>query len=93
MPSGSLSPPGFPSEISSCHPYSPVFEQGGSSGKALMIDLPLSSNEENFIADTSHDADFARKLFGDLNCNNLGPLGDGKVNILDDSDEEKEVPD
>jgi hypothetical protein len=52
-----------------------------------MIDLSLSSDEENFIADTSHDAEFTRKLFGDLNRNILGPPGDGKVIILDDSDD------
>jgi hypothetical protein len=70
-----------------------VFEQGGSSGKALMIDLSLSSDEENFIADTSHDAEFTNKLFDDLNNDILGPPGDSKVIILDDSDEEKEAPD
>jgi hypothetical protein len=58
-----------------------------------MIDLSLSLDEENFITDTSHDAEFARRLFGDLNRDILGPPGDGKVIILDDSDEEKEVPD
>jgi hypothetical protein len=57
-----------------------------------MIDLSLSSDEENFTGDTSRDAEFARKLFGDLNCDILGPPGDGKVIILDDSDEEKEAP-
>jgi hypothetical protein len=70
-----------------------MFKQGGSSGKALMIDLFLSSNEENFIADTSRDAGFAKKFFGDLNCDILGPPGAGKVIILDDSDEETEAPD
>jgi hypothetical protein len=93
MPSGSPPPPGSPSEISSLRPYSLVFEQGGSSGKALMIDLSLSSDEENFIADPSHDTKFARKLFGDLNRDILGSPGDSKVIILDDSDEEKEAPD
>jgi hypothetical protein len=38
-----------------------------------MIDLSFSSEEQNFIVDTSHDAKFARKLFGDLNHNILGP--------------------
>jgi hypothetical protein len=38
----------------------------------------------------SHDTEFARKLFGDLN---RGSPGDSKVIILDDSDEEKEAPD
>jgi hypothetical protein len=56
-----------------------------------MIKLSLSSDEENFIANTSRDAEFTKKLFGDLNCNILRPLGDGKVIILDDFDEEKEV--
>jgi hypothetical protein len=56
-----------------------------------MIDLSLSSDEENFIADTSCDTEFTKKLFGDLNRDILGPLGDGKVIILDDSDEEKEA--
>jgi hypothetical protein len=93
VPFGSPPPPGSPSEISSHRPYSPVFEQGGSFGKASMIDLSLSSDEENFIADTSHDAEFVKKLFGDLNRDILGPPGDGKVIILDDSDEEKEAPD
>jgi hypothetical protein len=32
-----------------------------------------------------------RNFFGDLNHDILGPLGDGKVIILDDSDEEKEA--
>jgi hypothetical protein len=93
VPSGSLPLPGFPSEISSRCPCSLVFDQGGSFEKAPMIDLSLSSDEENFIADTSRDAEFARKLFGDLNHNILEPPGDDKVIILDDSDEEKEAPD
>jgi hypothetical protein len=58
-----------------------------------MIHLSLSLDEENFIADTSCDAEFVSKLFGDLNRNILGPPGDGKVIILDDSDEEKEASD
>jgi hypothetical protein len=68
-----------------------VLEQSGSSGKVPMIDLSLSSDEENFIADISCDTEFTKKLFGDLNCDILGLLGDGKVIILDDSDEEKEA--
>jgi hypothetical protein len=58
-----------------------------------MIDLSLFSDEENFIADTSRDAEFIRKLFGDLNRDILRPPGDGKVIILDDFDQEKEAPD
>jgi hypothetical protein len=56
-----------------------------------MIDLSLSSDEENFITDISRDTEFAKKLFGDLNRDILGPPGDGNVIILDDSDEEKEA--
>jgi hypothetical protein len=82
-------PSGSPSEISSGRPCSPVFKQGGSFWKALMIDLFLSSDEENFIVNTSHDAEFAKKLFGDLNRDILGPPGDGKIIILDDSDEKR----
>jgi hypothetical protein len=70
-----------------------MFEQGVSSGKAPMIDLSLSSDEENFIADTSHNAEFTKKLFGDHNRDIFGPPGDGKLIILDDSNKEKEVPD
>jgi hypothetical protein len=58
-----------------------------------MIDLSLSLNEENFITDTSRDAEFTRKLFCDLNHDIIGQPGDGMVIILDDSDEEKEAPD
>jgi hypothetical protein len=43
-----------------------VFEQGNASGKTPMID------PSSFIVDTSHDAELARKLFGDLNRDILG---------------------
>jgi hypothetical protein len=58
-----------------------------------MVDLSLSLDEENFIANTSRDAEFARKLFGDLNRNILKPPGNDEVIILNDSDEEKEALD
>jgi hypothetical protein len=90
VPSGSPSPPGSPSEVSSHRPRSPVFEQGGPSGKAPVIDLSSSSDEEDFITDTSHDFEFAQQLDGELNRDFLGPLGDGKIIILIDSDEEKQ---
>jgi hypothetical protein len=56
-----------------------------------VIDLSLSSDEENFIADTSRDAEFAKKLFGDLNRDILGLPGDGNVIIFDNFNEEKEA--
>jgi hypothetical protein len=56
-----------------------------------VIELSSSSNEEDFFTDTSWDAEFARRLFGDLNHDLLGPPGDGKKIILNDSDKEEEV--
>jgi hypothetical protein len=53
--------------------------------------LDLSSDEEDIFPDTSQDEEFARKLFGDLNCGLLGPPGDGNAIIILDSDEEEEV--
>jgi hypothetical protein len=93
LPTLSRSPPplGSPSEISSCHPCSPVFEQGGSSKKVPVVDLSSSSDEEGLIPDTSQDEEFTRRLFGHLNLAVLGPPGDDKVIILSDSDEEEEV--
>jgi hypothetical protein len=56
------------------------------------VDLSSSSDEEGLIANTSRDEEFTRRLFGDLNCDVLGPPGDDKIIILSDSDEEeKEV--
>jgi hypothetical protein len=91
VPSGSLPPLESPPEISSHRPCSPVFEQDGPSKKVPMIDLFLSSDEENFITNSSHDVEFTRKLFGDLNRNILGLPDVGKVIIINDYDEEEEA--
>jgi hypothetical protein len=91
VPFGSSPPPGSPLEVSLRRPCSPVFEQGNASGKTPMIDLSSSPDEENFIVDTSHDAELAKKLFGDLNRDILGPPSDRKIIVLDDSDEENEA--
>jgi hypothetical protein len=90
-PSGSPPPPGSPSEVSSRLPCSPVFEQGSSFGKAPVMDLSSSSDDEGLITDVSWDEEFTRRLFGDFNRDVLGPSGDGKIVILSDSDEEEEV--
>jgi hypothetical protein len=95
VPSGSPPPPRSPSEeVTSRRPCSTVFEQGGPfdgvSGKAPVVNLSSSSGEEDFIPDVSRDFEFAQWLFGDLNCDVLGPPGDDKTTILNDSDEEKE---
>jgi hypothetical protein len=84
-PSGSPPPPGSPSVVSSCCPYSPVFEQGNAFGKTPMID------SSSFIVDTSCDEELTRKLFGDLNRDILEPPGDGKIIILDDTDDDGEA--
>jgi hypothetical protein len=83
--SGSPPPPGSPSEVSSRRPCSPVFEQGNASEKTPMID------PSSFIVDTSRDEELVRKLFDDLNCNILGPPDDGKIIILDDSNDDGEA--
>jgi hypothetical protein len=56
-----------------------------------MTDLSSSSDDKNFIVDTSRDAELAKKLFDDLNRDILGPLGDGKIIVIDDSEEENEA--
>jgi hypothetical protein len=89
-PFGTPSPPGSPMEASSLRPCSPVLEQGGPSRKALVIVLSSSSDEEDSIADTSCDFEFAQQLYNELNRDLLGSPGDGKVIILSDSNEEKE---
>jgi hypothetical protein len=68
-----------------------VWEQGGCSGKAPVVNLSSYCDEGDFIADVSQDEAFARRLFGDLNCDVLGPPGDDKIIILSNSDEEEEV--
>jgi hypothetical protein len=56
-----------------------VFEQGNASEKTPMID------PSSFIVDTSRDEELVRKLFDDLNCDILGPPGDGKIIVLNDA--------
>jgi hypothetical protein len=56
-----------------------------------MVDLSLSSDEGDLIADVSRDEEFARRFFGDLNHDVLGPPGDDKIIILSDSNKEEEV--
>jgi hypothetical protein len=59
-----------------------MFEQGGASGATPV------SGVSSLVVDTSHDEKFARKLFGDLNHDILGPPGDGTIIVIDDSDDE-----
>jgi hypothetical protein len=61
----------------------------GSSGKASVIDLSSSSDDEDLIATTSHDFEFAQRLFGELNRVVLRLSGDSKIIILSDFDKEK----
>jgi hypothetical protein len=85
VPSGSLPPPGFPSDASSCRRYTSVFEQGGASGATPV------SGPSPLVVDTSRDEEFTRKLFGELNRDILGPPGDSKIIIIDDSDDDDEA--
>jgi hypothetical protein len=55
------------------------------------VDLELSSGEDESIVDTSRDEEFARKLFGDLNRDILGPPGDSKIIVISDSDDDDET--
>jgi hypothetical protein len=55
------------------------------------VDLASSSGEEDSFANTSRDEELARKLFGDLNRDILGPLDDGKIIVISDSDDEDEM--
>jgi hypothetical protein len=77
--------------VSSCRPRSPVFEQGGPSGKAPVVDLSSSSIEEDPIPDNSRDFEFAQRLYDELNHALLGPFRNGKIIILSDFDEEDEA--
>jgi hypothetical protein len=90
VPSGSPPPPGSLSEVSSRHPYPPVFEQGRPSKKILVVDHSSSSDEKDLIPDITWDAEFTKKLFGNLNRELPGSLDDYKIIILNDSDEEIE---
>jgi hypothetical protein len=54
------------------------------------VDLSSPQGEENPIHHIACGFEFAQRLFGELNCTFLGPPGDGKAIILNDSDEEEE---
>jgi hypothetical protein len=79
---GSPPPPGSPSDVSSRHRCSSVFEQGSASGATPV------SGPSSLVVDTSRDEEFTRKLFADLNRDILGPPGDSKIIIIDNSDDE-----
>jgi hypothetical protein len=85
VPSGSPPPPGSPLDVSLRRCCSSVFEQGGAS-RATLVSGPSS-----LVVDTSLDEEFTRKLFGDLNRDILRPPGDGKIIIIDDSDDDNEA--
>jgi hypothetical protein len=85
MPSGSPPPPGSPSNVSSRHRCSSVFEQGSALGATPV------SGPSSLVVDTSRDEEFTKKLFGDLNRDILGPPDDGKIIIIDDSDNDDEA--
>jgi hypothetical protein len=85
----SVSPPSPGSPVGSVFspPLLTVFEQGVPLGKALVVELSSSSDEEDPISDTSRDFEFTQRLYSELSRALLGPPGDGKVIIISDSDE------
>jgi hypothetical protein len=85
VPSGSPPPPGSPSDVLSRHRGLSVFEQGSASGVTPV------SGPSSLAVDTSHDEEFTRKLFGDLYRDIVGPPGDDKIIIIDDSDDNDEA--
>jgi hypothetical protein len=87
--SGSVPPPVSPLEGSPHRPPSPVREHDRPSETIPVVDL--SSDEEEILPDTMGDEEFARRLFGELNREVLGPPDDGNIIILSDSDEEEDV--
>jgi hypothetical protein len=62
-----------------------VFEQGNASEKIPML------KPSSFIVDTSRDEELPRKLFGDVNRDILMAPGDGKIIVIDDSDDNDEA--
>jgi hypothetical protein len=76
---------GSPSNVSLHHRCSAVFEQGSASGVTLV------SGPSLLVVDTSRVEEFARKIFGGLNRDILGPPGDGKIIIIDHSDDDDEA--
>jgi hypothetical protein len=65
-----------------------MYEHGEPSEGFPVVDLS-SSEEEDAFPDTSRDEEITRKLFGGFNRGLLGPPGDGRIIILNDSDEER----
>jgi hypothetical protein len=89
--SGSPPPTQSPPVTSSRRLCLPLCQQDGPSEPVPVVDLALSSGEEDSVADTSRDEEFVRKLFGDLNRDIFGPPGDGKIIVISYSDDEDET--
>jgi hypothetical protein len=89
--SGCPPPTQSPPATSSHRLCLPPCEQGGPSEPVPVVDLTLSSGEEESIADISRDEEFARKLFGDLNRDILGSPDDGKIIVISDSDDDDDT--
>jgi hypothetical protein len=56
-----------------------------------VVDLSSSSDEGDLIVDVSWDEEYTKRFFGDINRDVLGSPDDGKIIILNDSDEQEEV--
>jgi hypothetical protein len=82
-------PPGSPIGDLFTLPLLAGVRAGRASGKAPVIDLSSSSDEEDLITATSCDFEFAQRLFSELNRAVMGSSSDGTIIILSDSDEEE----
>jgi nitrate reductase NapAB chaperone NapD len=89
------SPPlAFLSEDSSQGPPLAIEVHDEPSEGSLVVILDSEDEDKDWDApDTSQHEEIARNLFNDLNRDLLGPLGDGKVIIVNDSNEEKHEDD
>jgi hypothetical protein len=88
--SESLPPLVSPSDVSLHRLPSLVREHGRPSEGISVVDL--SFGEEDDFLDTSHDEEFTRRLFDDLNRGLLGPLGDEEEEVREDTVDAEATP-
>jgi hypothetical protein len=71
---------------SSQGPPSKMYKHDKPSKGFLVVDLGSEIKDKDFDgSDTSRDEEMTHKLFNDLNQDLLGPLDDGKVIVINDS--------
>jgi hypothetical protein len=81
-----------PSDIKTPPPASSESPPSPGSSSKISLRRPcslVSLDEEDHIINTSHDFEFAQRLYDELNHTVLGPPGDGNIIILSDYNEEE----